>query len=74
MDKDSFKQWSEDPVTRYFIKYLKDSARYESTFVAESILGGEVIPLDDQIRISTLSQTLQQISEIEFNEIERFYE
>ena len=73
MDEDSFKQWLEDPATRYFIKYLKDSAKFESAFVAESIIGGEVIPLDDQIRISTLSQTLQQISEIGFDEIESFY-
>lgn len=73
MDKDSYAQWLDDPVTRYFIKYLKDSAKFESTFVAESIIGGEVIPLDDQIRISTLSQTLNQISEIGFDEIESFY-
>ena len=73
MDKDSFNQWCEDPVTRYFTKYLKDLAKYESTFIADAIIDGEVIPLDDQIRISTLSQTLNQISEIGLDEIESFY-
>jgi hypothetical protein len=74
MDKDSFTQWLEDPVTRYFIKYLKDSAKAETTFIAEAIMSGEVIPLDDQIRVSTLNMTLVQISEIGFSEIQEFYE
>jgi len=73
MDKDSFAEWLDNPVTEYFIKYLKDSAKEESTFLAEAILHGETIPLDDQIRVSTLSMTLMQISEIGLQEIETFY-
>ncbi len=73
MDKDSFSQWLDDPVTEFFFKYLKDSAKLESTFIADSIVSGEVIPLDDQIRVSTLSITLIQISEIGLEEIESFY-
>ncbi len=73
MDKDSFAQWLDDPVTEFFFKYLKDSAKFESTFIAEAIVSGEVVPLDDQIKISTLSMTLNQISEIGLEEIESFY-
>jgi len=73
MDKDEFADWLEHPGTEYFIKYLKDSAQEESKMVADMILGGAIVPLDDQIRISTLSMTLIQISEISLDEIEDFY-
>jgi len=73
MDKDSFAEWLENPVTEYFIKYLKNSAKEEATFIADAILNGDIVPLDDQIRVSTLSMTLTQISEISFQEIESFY-
>lgn len=74
MDKDDFKQWKEDPVTIYFLKYLKDLAKYESTFIAESIASGEVIPVEDQYRISTSCMTLNQISDLDQELIENFYE
>jgi len=69
-----FKDWLDDPVTQEFIKYLKDSAKFESTILAEMIVGGDIVPLDDQLRISTLAITLNQISEITFEEIDSFYQ
>jgi len=74
MDKDSFKLWQDDPVTEYFIKYLKDSAKAEAKFVADAIMAGETVPLDDQIRISTMSMMFSRIAEIDREEIEGFYE
>jgi len=68
-----FKDWLDDPTTQYFIKYLKDSAKFEATILADMIMGGDIAPLDDQIRISTLAITLIQISEVSFDEIESFY-
>jgi len=73
MDKDDFKEWLEHPITEKFKKYLKDSAKEESSIVADAILNGDVIPQEDQIRISTLAMTLVQISEIGLDEIEGFY-
>ncbi len=73
MDKDSFAEWADNPVTESFIKYLKDMAKEEAAFIADAILNGDIVPLDDQIRVATLSMTLTQISEIGFEEIESFY-
>lgn len=73
MDKDSFAQWLDSPATEVFLKYLKDMAKEEATYIADAILNGDIVPLDDQIRVSTLSMTLIQISEISFQEIESFY-
>lgn len=73
MDKDRFAEWLENPVTEYFIKYLKDSAKEESGLVADAIMNGDVVPVDDQIRVATLGMTLIQISEIDFQEIDTFY-
>ncbi len=74
MLKAEFDEWLEDPTTKYFIKYLKDSAKEESKIVADMILGGDVVPIDDQLRISTLAMTLIQIAEVSFEEIDGFYE
>ena len=74
MEQIDFKDWLDDPVTQEFIKYLKDSAKFESTILAEMIVGGDIVPLDDQLRISTLAITLNQISEITFEEIDSFYQ
>lgn len=74
MEQIDFKDWLDDPVTHEFIKYLKDSAKFESTILAEMIVGGDIVPLDDQLRISTLAITLNQISEITFEEIDSFYQ
>ncbi len=74
MLKAEFDEWLEDPTTKYFIKYLKDSAKEESKIVADMILGGDIVPIDDQLRISTLAITLIQIAEVSFEEIDGFYE
>jgi len=73
MDRGNFFEWLENPTTQFFFKYLKDSAKQESEFITGAIMNGEVVPLDDQIRLSTLSMTLIQISEISFDEIDTFY-
>lgn len=74
MDKADFDEWLESPATEHFRKYLIDSGKEESKMVADAILNGEVIPLDDQIRISTMSMMFTRIAEIDFDEIESFYE
>jgi len=74
MIKAEFNEWLEDPATKYVFRYLRDSAKEESTIVADMILGGDVVPFDDQLRISTLARTLIQIAEVSFEEIDGFYE
>lgn len=74
MLKAEFDEWLEDSTTKYFIKYLKDSAKEESKIVADMIMGGDIVPLDDQLRISTLAITLIQIADVSFDEIDGFYE
>ncbi len=73
MLKAEFDEWLEDPTTKYFIKYLKDSAKEESKIVADMIMGGDIVPIEDQLRISTLAMTLIQIAEVSFEEIDGFY-
>jgi len=73
MDKDEFADWLENPVTEYFVKYLIDSGKEESKMVADAILNGDIIPLDDQIRIATMSMMFTRIAEINLEEIEGFY-
>lgn len=74
MHKAEFDEWLEDPATKYFLRYLKDSAKEESNILADMILGGNIVPLDDQIRISTLAVTLTQISDVSFDEVDGFYQ
>lgn len=73
MDKASYDEWLESPVTEYFRKYLEDSALEEARFVADAILSGETIPVEDQIRVSTMSMMFKQIAIIDFEEIDGFY-
>jgi len=74
MLKAEFDEWLEDPTTKYVFKYLNDSAKEESKIVADMILGGDIVPLDDQLRISTLAMTLTQIAQVSFEEVDGFYE
>lgn len=71
--EEDFKEWLENPVTEYFRKYLKDSAREEAELLAEDILQGVVIENSAQIKISTICSTLNRISEIDYEEIDTFY-
>jgi len=74
MLKAEFDEWLDDSVTKCFLQYLRDSAKEESKIVADMIMGGDIVPLDDQLRISTLAITLIQTAEVSFDEIEGFYQ
>ncbi len=73
MDKSDFTDWKENPVTCYFLKYLKDSAQEEASMLADLIVGGDVVSEIEQAKVATLSMTLIHISEIEYEEITEFY-
>ena len=73
MDKEMYQEWLENPATEYFFKYLKDSAKEESEMVADVILEGGYLEKEEQIRISSICATLIRISDIEYDEIESFY-
>ena len=68
-----FQEWAESPVTEYIRKYLKDSIKEESELMADSIISGGIVSENEQIRVSTLCETLDQIAEISLDEIEDFY-
>lgn len=74
MTQDQWKEWKESPATEYFLKYLKDSVKEESSIVAETIASGGTLDVEEQIRIATICETLNRIADIELEEIEEFYE
>jgi len=74
ISQNQFDEWLESPVTEIFRKYLKDSAKEEVDLVTNLIMGGGVVSDHEQIRVSTTSLILNQISEIDIEEINEFYE
>ncbi len=72
--KDQFTEWLEHPVTEVFLRYLKDSAKEEADLITDLIMNGGNVNEQDQIRVSTTCLLLNQISEIEIDEINEFYE
>jgi len=60
--------------TEIFIKYLIDSAKEESELLADRIVNGGIVEVDEQIRISTECLTLMRISDISIEEIDEFYQ
>jgi len=74
MNSQQFQEWLENPATEIFLKYLKDSAKDEAQLVSDTILNGSVFDVNEQIKISTVCITLNEISEITFEEIDDFYQ
>jgi len=74
MKEEDFTEWLDNPVTEGFFKYLEDLVKQESTLVGSIIAGGGVIEHDEQVRISESCATLTSIRDIEYTEIESFYE
>lgn len=74
MNEEAFAEWSENPVTEYFLKYLDDSIKYEAELLTDLIKGGGIVERDEQVRISTICATLTDIRDIEYAEIETFYD
>ena len=73
-EKEMFKEWLDNPISELFFKYLKDSAKDDARLVGETIYSGGMIEKEEQIRISTTCATLIRISDIDYDEIESFYE
>ena len=73
MLKEEFQEWLESPVADYFFKYLTDSAKEESDLLSGIIIGGGIVGEMEQKRIATTCATLISIADIEFEEIEDFY-
>lgn len=73
IQKESWTEWLENPVTEQFLKYLKDSVEEEVGLLKDSIKGGSILSESEQVRVSTTIQTLERISEIGLEEILDFY-
>lgn len=73
MSKESWEEWLEHPVTEQFLKYLKDSANQEVDLLSEGIKGGSILSEKEQVSVSVLYRTLEEISEIDYEEIIDFY-
>ena len=74
MEKEAFQEWLDNPVTEYVFKYLKDSVKEEVELIAESIASGGIISENEQISKSAICATLIRIAEIDYEEIDGFYE
>jgi len=72
MNQEAWNEWLESPVTEYFLKYLRDSAKEESELLAEMIIQGGIIGEMEQKRISATCATLISIADIELEEIDDF--
>lgn len=72
--KDDFDDWLENPVTEYFMQYLKDSAKEEVDIITDAIFNGAIIPENEQISKSSICATLSTIADIRFEDIESFYQ
>lgn len=73
MNKETFQEWMENEVTQWVMHYLTDSAKEEREIISEAIFNGAIIPENEQISKSAICATLIRISELEFEEIEEFY-
>lgn len=72
--QEQFEEWLESPITEQFRKYLLDSAKEEEGLVVEAITTGAILDEKEQSRISTMIYTLTRIAELDFEEIEEFYD
>lgn len=73
MNQELFNDWLENEVTQYFLKYLKDSAKKEAELVADTILSGGIPSDIERFQTPAVCMTLNEISEINFEEIDVFY-
>lgn len=73
MNEDEWKEWRENPITNYFFKYLKNESRAEAVMLADIIQNGNILSESEQIQISTECATLIRIADIEYDDIESFY-
>ena len=73
MTKDEFEDWVNDPVTKEFRKYLIDSSDEEAEILKDTIISGEVVPVEDQYRIVIMNVLFRRIVEIDYEEIAGFY-
>lgn len=74
MEKKDLQEWLENPVTKYFLEYLKDSAEDEAKPIVNDILSGIIVEPMEQMRAATTCAILIRMSEIDYEEIEGFYE
>lgn len=73
MDKEKFETWKDSETTREFREYLKDSAIQEVEILSDAIASGAIISETEQTRTSAIIMTLRRILDIDFEEIEDFY-
>ena len=71
--KEEFNEWLDSYITLYFMDYLMDSIKDESTQLAEGIASGGIFTEAEQVGIAATCATLQRIAEINYDEIEDFY-
>ena len=74
MNQETYQDWLENPATEYFFKYLKDESKEEARLLAEIIMGGNILSDEEQIRVAAECATLIRISELEYTDIEIFYQ
>lgn len=73
IEKESWEEWLEHPITEQFRRYLKDSSNQEVTLLTDSIKGGAILSEKEQVSVSVLYRTLEEISEIDYEEINDYY-
>jgi len=74
MNKSEWDDWWATPAAEYLKKYLLDSAKEQSSLLVNLIVGGTVIDEKEQIQTAITCATLISIADIEFREIDGYYE
>jgi len=74
INPEMFQEWLESPVTEVFLKYLKDSADEEAELLKDAILNGAIFSEKEQAIKTTTCVVLNEISDIDLEEIESFYQ
>lgn len=73
MDKEEFIEWRKSAMTEWFMGYLSASVKEESEIIAETISNGGVVEQEHMLRTSSVCLTMKRIIEIDFDEIEGFF-
>jgi len=73
MKKEDFDEWLENPITEEVFQYWRDSAIGEAEHLRDQLIDGVLLTYIEQAKIATVHATLERITEIDFEDVDTFY-
>ncbi len=73
LSKQQYQEWIEDPTTQEVLRYLSDFAEAMDQELLVAIRSGRVVSEEDQRVHQAKKVMVQDLAELEFEDIERFY-